>query len=72
MARKRITIAVQYVVTEREGKYADAETLRDALIEHMSHKDVGIREDYDKDADGGYDGAYITSARIALSTIETI
>lgn len=68
---KTITIEVEYTIEETGVPISgNAEWLRQALTEYLSHEEYPLRDDYSKDAWGGYDGAYITGARIVKSEVK--
>lgn len=63
---KTITLTVSFTVEERDE--GDAETLRRNLVSYLTSPDAPLRDDYGPEAWGGYDGAYITAARVTASS----
>lgn len=60
----KIAITVEYDVTTRGTYQGDTATLRKCLVEKFTSPEGSVFEDYGVEAWGGYDGAYVTAARI--------
>ena len=67
---KKITITVQFTVKETDVPIGgNAEWLQRTIEEYLTNPEYPLLDDYSNDAWGGYDGAYITAARIIESKL---
>lgn len=69
---KTITMTLQFRVRETDARIGgSADWLAKAIGEYVTFEENPLRADYGPDADGGYDGCYITSARVVAVSIES-
>jgi hypothetical protein len=70
LPKKTITLTICYDVRETMASVAgNVEWLAKAISEYVTDREYPLRDDYGPNADGGYDGAYITAARVISTKI---
>lgn len=73
---KEIEITVVFKVQERSKgtrngrwEYGTAAALKDDLVAYVTSREGPLRDDYGPEAWGGYDGAFVTGAKVVRSEV---